>query len=621
MLLEDRVGPALLVAPLLAVAAVAVVSYVRTSARGRIGATTEVAALATFLLGALAGAGQLVVAGAAGVALAVLLVGKPRLEAFSNALTTEEIMAALELAVITVIVLPLLPDRGYGPWQVLNPRRIRGAGVLGSARSFVGFVALRGLGPGRGMAITGAVGGLVSSTAITISMAERSHAGAVRAAAASAAVLASTIMCVRMAALAGAVDPGILPRLLPILTVMAVAGGAAAWLMGRGTAGRTPAVDGTLTNPFSLKAALTFAALYTLVLLGVRAAEEHLGAGGLYLASALSAIVRVDAPTVALARLGAGPTGWAAGAVARAPARRGRSAAAVDAQRLGARILREPEPPRRAARERPVLARDAEVAPAHVAGGHELPEHPLRGVDRDAEAQALRAQDHGRVDADHAPAAVDQRPARVARVERDVALDDALHQPPRGGAHGAPERAHHARRHGRAEAERVADRDHELPDAEPARAAELGVGKSAPVDREDREIGGLVGADERRRERAAVGQGDADALRAAHDVGVGEEIAVGREKDARAGAGGRAPFPPCRHRDARHRRTDPLDDRHHRLGVGVEQLRVGGPGRRRRRPWSARYVVHGTDAEPGGHACDSKHALPAGQFFAARGTL
>src|SRR5438046_1995559 len=202
MLLEDRVGPALLVATFLAIAAVAVVSYVRTSAHGRIGATTEMAALATFLLGALAGAGQLVVAGAAGVALAVLLVGKPRLEAFSNALTTEEIMAALELAVITVIVLPLLPDRGYGPWQALNPREIWIVVVLVSALSFVGFVAMRVLGPGRGMAITGAVGGLVSSTAITISMAERSHAGAVRAAAASAAVLASTIMCVRMVALA-----------------------------------------------------------------------------------------------------------------------------------------------------------------------------------------------------------------------------------------------------------------------------------------------------------------------------------------------------------------------------------------------------------------------------------
>ncbi len=316
MLLEDRVGPALLVATFLAIAAVAVVSYVRTSAHGRIGATTEVAALATFLLGALAGAGQLVVAGAAGVALAVLLVGKPRLEAFSNALTTEEIRGALELAVITVIVLPLLPDRGYGPWQALNPREIWIVVVLVSALSFVGFVAMRVLGAGRGMAITGAVGGLVSSTAITISMAERSHTGAARPAAATAAVLASTIMCVRMAVLAGAVDPGILPRLLPILTVMAVAGGAAAWLMSRGTAGRTAAADGTLTNPFSLRAALTLAAVYTLVLLGVRAAQEHLGAGGLYLASALSAIVSVDAPTVALAHLGGGTTGWSAPAAA-----------------------------------------------------------------------------------------------------------------------------------------------------------------------------------------------------------------------------------------------------------------------------------------------------------------
>src|SRR5438552_1645215 len=162
----------------------------------------------------------------------------------------------------------------------------------------------------------GAVGGLVSSTAITISMAERSHAGAARPAAASAAVLASTIMCVRMAVLAGVVDAGILPRLLPILAVMAAAGGAAAWLMGRGQAGRTAVADGSLTNPFSLKAALTFAAVYTLVLLGVRAAQEHLGASGLYLASALSAIVSVDAPTVALAHLGGGTSGWSAPAAA-----------------------------------------------------------------------------------------------------------------------------------------------------------------------------------------------------------------------------------------------------------------------------------------------------------------
>src|SRR5438552_2631757 len=186
--------------------------------------------------------------------------------------------------------------------------------------------------------------------------------------------------------------------------------------------------------------------------------------------------------------------------VARGHTRRGRWAAALDPHHLDARVLGEPEPPRGAARERAVLTGDAEVAAAHAADGHELPEHPLGGVDRDAEAQALRTEDHRRVDADHAPWAVDQRPARVARVERHVALDDALHQAPRGGAHGAPERAHHARRYGGAEAERVTDRDHELADAELGRAAELGVGKPAPIDGDDRAIGGLVGPDDRRPE-------------------------------------------------------------------------------------------------------------------------
>ena len=163
-LLVEQMGPLLAAVSLVAVAAIAVVSYLRASANGDMGATTEVAAIATFLLGALAGAGELVVAGACGVAVAVLLVAKPKLEAFSRALTPEELTAALELAVITVIVLPLLPNRGFGPWQVWNPREIWMVVVLVTALSFVGFVAMRLLGERRGMAVTGAVGGLVSST-------------------------------------------------------------------------------------------------------------------------------------------------------------------------------------------------------------------------------------------------------------------------------------------------------------------------------------------------------------------------------------------------------------------------------------------------------------------------
>ena len=95
------------------------------------------------MLGALAGIGQMIVAGATGVAVAVLLAVKPRIERLSRAMTDEELFAVLQLAVISAIVLPLLPDRGYGPWQVWNPVKIWMVVVLVSAVSFAGFVAVR----------------------------------------------------------------------------------------------------------------------------------------------------------------------------------------------------------------------------------------------------------------------------------------------------------------------------------------------------------------------------------------------------------------------------------------------------------------------------------------------
>ncbi len=311
VLLVPDVGPSLLAVSLLAIAAIAVVSYIRSSATGDIGATTEVAAVATFLLGALAGAGQLVVAGASGVAVAVLLVAKPKLEAFSHALTEEELAAALELAVITVIVLPLLPRRGYGPWQVLNPFEIWMVVVLVTALSFVGFVAMRLLGERRGMAVTGAVGGLVSSTAVTMAMASRAReADSLGRAAAAAAVVASSIMPLRLAVLAGAVNVGILPRLLPVVFVMALAGLVAAWVLSHRRPDEPAESGARIRNPFSLRAALSFAVIYALVLLVVRGASEYFGAGGTYVAASLSAVADVDAVTIAFSRLGPGATAW-----------------------------------------------------------------------------------------------------------------------------------------------------------------------------------------------------------------------------------------------------------------------------------------------------------------------
>lgn len=311
MILLPVTGPALLVTAFASVAAVAVVAYLRSSAAGGVGATTEMAAFATFLLGVLAGDGQFVLAGSAGVMVAIILVAKPRLEAFSRALTGEEIRAALELAVISVIVLPLLPNEGFGPWQVLNPFVIWLLVVFVSALSFAGFVASRLLGERRGLAVTGAVGGLVSSTAVTFAMAERSRADeGLAGPAASAAVLASCVMCLRIVALAGVVNAGILPRLLPVVGAMAIVGGVAAWWLERRGTDAPVAASGHLTNPFSLRAALSFGVVFALILLGMRAAQEYLGNGGLYAASAISGLADVDAVTIAISRLGPGADVW-----------------------------------------------------------------------------------------------------------------------------------------------------------------------------------------------------------------------------------------------------------------------------------------------------------------------
>jgi uncharacterized membrane protein (DUF4010 family) len=311
MLLMEQTGPWLLIVVFMAVAGIELLAYQKAAQQGYVGATTEAAGLATFLLGAVAGAGHLLLAGAGGVVVAVLLVAKPRLEAFSLALSPEELAAVLELAVITVIVLPLLPNRGYGPWFVLNPRDIWMVVVLVAGLSFAGFVAVRVVGEKRGLAITGAIGGLVSSTAVTVAMADRSREGApMERPAAAAAVLASTVMTMRVAVLAGAINMGIVPRLLPAVLAMTLVGAIFAFRLARGGPNESVAAGGRLRNPFSLRAAVTFAVIYGVILIAVHAANLYMGNSGMYAAAALASVADVDAVTIAFTRLGATAQVW-----------------------------------------------------------------------------------------------------------------------------------------------------------------------------------------------------------------------------------------------------------------------------------------------------------------------
>jgi uncharacterized membrane protein (DUF4010 family) len=330
-LLRESMGAWPLVAGFVAVVAIALVSYQASCKAGHVGATTEIAALVTFTLGALAGSGQMLIAGATGVAVAVLLAIKPRIERLSRAMTEEELAAVLQLAVISAIVLPLLPDKGYGPWQVWNPFKIWMVVVLVSAVSFAGFVAVRWKGDKAGLYWAAGLGALVSSTATTVAMAQRSREVGADSRQANrivaATVLASVVMCGRLLALVTAVRAPLLPRLAIPMGAMIAVGLAAVLLFHRGgrvrtrsrsskEEGKTAGQDDSkgegkskdsdgkraFSNPFSLRSAITFGLLFAAILLLVRASEAWLGSRGTFLAALLSGLVDVDAITVALSR-------------------------------------------------------------------------------------------------------------------------------------------------------------------------------------------------------------------------------------------------------------------------------------------------------------------------------
>jgi uncharacterized membrane protein (DUF4010 family) len=310
MLLIDETGPWLVIVAFIAVAGVSAMAYWRGSAAGDAGATTEIAGVATFLVGALAGSGRLLIAGAVGLTVSALLAAKPKLEAISRAMTTAEVAAVLEFAVISGVVLPLLPDRGYGPWEVLNPREIWLIVVFVTGLSFAGFIAGRLLGEGRGLLVTGLLGGLVSSTAVTVSMAQRSReSNGSSEPAAAAAIMASGVMTLRVLAFVAVINVGALWRLAPACLGMALAAAFCARLAARADH-KQKASSGPMKNPLGLRQAAIFAAVYAVVLLGVRAAKEYFASGALFVTAALASVADVDAVTIAITRTGPGETGW-----------------------------------------------------------------------------------------------------------------------------------------------------------------------------------------------------------------------------------------------------------------------------------------------------------------------
>jgi uncharacterized membrane protein (DUF4010 family) len=272
------------------------------------GATTVLAGLLAFALGAFAVLGDMAAAAAAAVAATLLLALKSALHGWLKQLTWEELRAGLLLAAMTFLALPILPDRGLGPWQAINPYEIWLLTILIAAVSFIGYVAVKVAGHERGFLIGGAVGGLVASTAVTLSFSRlaRQHPENARSIVAGA-VLAGGVMMARVLVVATLLNRGLLPHLGPALVGGALGGGIAAWLLARrqiATAGTTPPLD--LRNPFDFWMAVRFGALLAAVFLAAEAVQSVAGEAGLMVLAAVSGIGDVDAITLSMARLAPG---------------------------------------------------------------------------------------------------------------------------------------------------------------------------------------------------------------------------------------------------------------------------------------------------------------------------
>ena len=268
-----------------------------------LGMTTEVAGVVVVLLGALVHVDRpLAVALCLGTSL--LLVSKPWMSRFIHQLRRIEITATIQLLLMIAIVLPLLPSGAVDPWGALPPRKVGTFIVLIAGVQYVGYVLTRLLGPTRGVGLAGLVGGVTSSTAVTVSMARAARSEPeMTVPGLLATFLANTIMPVRVAIIAGAISPTVGWRIGAAMAAMALVlliAAAVTWRkLRRGPS--LPASAVKLKNPFELWGALLWGLILCAVLVVAKLAQRWLGDEGFLIAAGLSGLTDVDAITLAAA--------------------------------------------------------------------------------------------------------------------------------------------------------------------------------------------------------------------------------------------------------------------------------------------------------------------------------
>jgi uncharacterized membrane protein (DUF4010 family) len=301
--LGELISPWILIVGILLAGVLVIVAYfaIVKGSKSHFGATSEMAGFLTFFLGVLAYYNEITFAIVLAVIITIILYARSMLHSFAEKMKKREMADTLKFAVIAFVILPLLPNQGYGPLEMFNPYVIWLMVVFISGIGFAGYVLMKWFGE-KGITLAGILGGLVSSTAVTTSFAERSKKEKkIYRTLVLGVILANTIMFVRILIEVFVINRALLPKVILPISILIVVCSVFSYLLWRKAKEAKGKVE--LTSPFTLGPALKFGAFFAVILALVKVADVYLASKGVYLVSFISGFADVDAITVSLSQL------------------------------------------------------------------------------------------------------------------------------------------------------------------------------------------------------------------------------------------------------------------------------------------------------------------------------
>ncbi len=304
-ILAQQAEPLLLGFAILGLTAVLLLAYSKTVAKFEdFSITSIIASLITFTLGALTVFGLITLASACAVVLTSLLGFKPLLHGWIKKLEREELNATLKLLLISVVILPILPNRSFGPWDIFNPYHIWWMVVLIAGISYLGYFTIRILGNQQGPILTGALGGLVSSTAVTLSLSKLSTQQANMENVLGAGILtACATMFARTMLLISVMNQTLFKAMFPALLIMSIFTYFVAFLFWRNSRQCRTIGEITLENPFQLGMAIKFGAFLVVIMMLSHLIKTYFGDIGTYFLAAASGLADVDPITLSMSQM------------------------------------------------------------------------------------------------------------------------------------------------------------------------------------------------------------------------------------------------------------------------------------------------------------------------------